>query len=148
MSSEENKAVVRRLYEEVFNGGNLDLADDLVAPDGVNHAAPPGGPAGPEGVRRIVGMLRAAFPDDRHEIEDMLGEGDRVAVRITHTGTHEGVFRGAPPTGRRFEQSQMHVLRLEGGKVAEHWAVRDELGMMQQLGLLPEPGGPGASATG
>jgi predicted ester cyclase len=99
VSSEENKAVVRRLYEEVFNGGNLDLADDLVAPDGVNHAAPPGGPAGPVGVRRIVGMLRAAFPDDRHEIEDMLAEGDRVAVRITHTGTHEGVFRGAPPRG-------------------------------------------------
>ncbi|MEJ7631530.1 MAG: ester cyclase [Rubrobacteraceae bacterium] len=141
MSEEENKAVVRRLYQEVFNEGNLELADELISTDGINHAAPPDAPSGPEGLRRLVGMLRAAFPDDRHEIRDMVAEGDRVAVRIVHTGTHEGPFRGMPPTGRRFEQQQMHVLRLENGRIAEHWAVRDELGMMRQLGLLPEPGG-------
>lgn len=78
MSPEENKSVVRRLYEEVFNGQNLALADELVAHGGINHAAPPGLGTGPEGMRQIVRMLHSAFSDDRHEIEDMVAEGDRV----------------------------------------------------------------------
>lgn len=137
--SEENKALMRRIYEEVFNEGNLDLVDEVVAPDFVNHTAP-GAPRGPEPVKQLVTMLRNAFPDQHISIEDMIAEDDKVVMRNTYSGTHEGTFMGIPPTGKRFTQNQIHIMRFADGKVVEHWGVRDDLTQMQQLGVISMPG--------
>jgi predicted ester cyclase len=143
VSAEENKALFRRTYEELLNRGNLDVADELVVPEFINHEAPPGRDRGPESMRGLAVMLRTAFPDLRFEIEELVAEGDVVAGRLTMSGTHEGPLMGMPPTGRSVRQDHMHFVRFQDGKVIEHWGVRDELGMMQQLGVLPERGQPG-----
>jgi predicted ester cyclase len=136
----ENKALFRRTYEELLNLGNLDVADELVAPEFINHEAPPGRDRGPESMRGLATMLRTAFPDLRFEIEGLVAEGDTVAGRLTMSGTHEGPLMGTPPTGRSVRQEHMHFVRFEEGKAVEHWGVRDDLGMLQQLGLMPDPG--------
>jgi len=139
-SEEENKAHYRRTFEEVFNQGNLALVDELVAPDFLDHEVPPGmNNRGPDSTRQLVTMLRTAFPDLHFTIEDLVAEGDTVAGRVTMSGTHLGPFQGIPPTGRSFQQAQMYFVRFRDGKAIEHRAVRDELGMMRQLGVLPSP---------
>jgi predicted ester cyclase len=136
----ENKAQIRRIYEEMFNQGNLAIADELIAPDILNHAAPPGSNRGPESMRQLITMLSTAFPDMHYTIEEMVAEGDMVACRMTMSGTHQGPLIGIAPTGRSVrQQSQMHFLRFRNGKVIEHWAVRDDLGMMRQLDVIPAP---------
>ncbi|HEY7346863.1 MAG TPA: ester cyclase [Ktedonobacterales bacterium] len=141
MSTEVNKAIVRRLFEEVFNKGNLTVADELVAQDGINYEAPPGiTPDGPDGLKQAVQMLTLAFPDLHMTIEEMIAEGDKVVAHTTFSGTHQGAFMGMPPTGRRFTQQQIHIVRLADGKAVEHREVRDDVGMMQQLGVIPAPG--------
>ena len=137
MCVDANKAVVERLYDDLYNRRRLTVAEEFVAVDCISHAGPPGPPAGPGGMRQAVTLLRAAFPDHRLVIEDLIGEDDRVAARLVFRGTHRGPFRGIPPTGRRVVQAQVHVLRLVGGQIAEHWAVRDDLGLLEQLGALP-----------
>ena len=137
MTLDEHKALVQRLYDDLFNRGQLALADTLVAADFVDHAASPGAPDGPAGLRQTVVRLREAFPDSRHVIEDLIADEDRVAVRVTLMGTHAGPFRGIAPTGRRIAQAQIHILRVVSGKVVEHWAVQDDLGVVRQL----RPGG-------
>ena len=139
-TQERNKAGFRRTYEELLNGGDLSVAEELVAADFVNHEAPPGRDRGPESMRGLAIMLRTAFPDLRFEIEELVAEGDVVAGRLTMSGTHEGSLMGMPPTGRSVRQDHMHFVRFEDGKAVEHWGVRDDFGMMKQLGLLPEPG--------
>ena len=134
MTIDENKALAQRLYDDLFNRTQLALADALVTADFVDHAAPPGAPAGPVGLRQAIALLRDAFPDSRHVIEDLIADEDRVAVRVTLMGTHAGPFRGIAPTGRRIAQAQIHILRVVGGKVVERWAVQDDLGMLRQLG--------------
>jgi steroid delta-isomerase-like uncharacterized protein len=141
MSAEINKAIVRRMYEEVFNRRNLALAAELASPESITHEVPPGMAAtGPETLRQVVQLLTTAFPDHHTTIEDLIAEGDKVVVRATFSGTHQGVFLGIPPTGRPFTQQQIHVVRITDGKIAEHWAVRDDLRMMRQLGVIPGPG--------
>ncbi len=135
----ENKAQFRRTYEELLNGGELSVADELIAPDFVNHEAPPGKDHGPESMRGLATMLRTAFPDLHFTIEDLVAEGDTVAGRVTMSGTHEGPFMGMPPTGRSVRQDQMHIVRFREGKAVEHWGVREDLGMMRQLGVITEP---------
>jgi predicted ester cyclase len=147
VSAEENKALFLRTYEELLNAGDLSVADELVAPEFVNHEAPPGRDRGPESMRGLAAMLRTAFPDLHFEIEDLVAEGDLVAGRLTMSGTHEGPLMGTPPTGRPVRQDHMHFVRFEGGKAVEHWGVRDDLGMMRQLGLAPGPGGPAPTGT-
>ena len=139
MSTEANKTIVMQLYEEVFNKGDLDLADKLIAPNVVNHdpQLPPGVPSGPQGLKAVVTMLRSAFPDDHHTIEDLIAEGDKVVVRLTHSGTHQGSFLGLPPTGKHISQTSIHIFRFADGKLVEAWANRDDLGLMQQLGTIP-----------
>ena len=140
MSTETNKAQFRRLYEEMFNKGDLAIVDDLVAPDCVNHEVPPGmNNRGPESARQVVMMLRTAFPDLHFTIEELVAEGDTVAGRVTMSGTHLGPFQGIPATGRSFEQAQTHFVHFREGKAIEHRAVRDDLGMMRQLGVIPAP---------
>jgi steroid delta-isomerase-like uncharacterized protein len=139
-TEEENKAHYRRTFEEVFNQGNLALVDDLVAPDFLNHEVPPDmNNRGAESTRQVVRMLRTAFPDLHFTIEDLVAEGDTVAGHVTMRGTHLGSFQGIPPTGRSFQQAHMHFVRFRDGKAIEHRAVRDDLGMMRQLGVIPAP---------
>jgi steroid delta-isomerase-like uncharacterized protein len=140
MPNAENKAVVRRAYEELWNGRNVALVDELVAEDFLNHAAPPGRQRGREGLKDVIRTFDAAFPDFRYEVEDVISEGDRVAVRDVFRGTHEGDFMGIPSTGNRVEMQAIHIYRLEGGRLAEHWVARDDLGMMRQIGVIPTPG--------
>ena len=137
MSAEENKAVVRRMIEEGWNGYDHNVIDEVVAPDYFNHAAVPEHQRGIAGAKHILSWLVAAFPDTRFEIEDIIADGDMVAIRGTASGTHEGEFAGITPTGNRFAVQQVHWFRVTDGKVAEHWAVRDDLGMMRQLGAAP-----------
>jgi len=143
-SEKENKALYRRTFEEVFNQGNLALVDDLVAPDYLNHEVLPGmNNRGPDSTRQVVTMLRTAFPDLHFTIEDLVAEGDTVAGRVTMSGTHLGPFQGIAPTGRSFQQAHMHFVRFRDGKAIEHRAVRDDLGVMRQLGLIAAPANAG-----
>jgi predicted ester cyclase len=127
-------------YEELLNGGDLSVAEELVAPEFINHEAPAGRDRGPESMRGVATMLRTAFPDLQFTIKELVAEGDTVAGRLTMSATHEGPLMGTPPTGRFVRQDQMHFVRFRDGKAVEHWGVRDELGMMRQLGAIPESG--------
>lgn len=145
MSTEENKAVVRRIYEELWDGRNLQVADEIIARGGLNYdTGLTAHPFGPEEMKGTVRMVTAAFPDNRHEVQDIFAEGDRVMARVTLTGTHEGEFMGIPPTGRRIEVNEIHVYRLRDGKAVEHRVGRDDLGALRQLGVIadavPAPG--------
>ncbi len=140
MSAEENKAIMRR-YFSVFEQGNIDLLDELLAPDYTNHTpATPDLPTGPEGVKGVVSMFRGGMPDLRVVVEDMIAEGDKVATRYTLEGTHEGELFGVPPTGQRLSIKSFTAERVSEGKIREHWRVSDNLDMMQQLGIFPPPG--------
>jgi steroid delta-isomerase-like uncharacterized protein len=139
VAAEENKRAFRRTYEEVFNQGTLAVADEVVAPDCVDHEEHPGNVPGPEAVRTVARMLRTAFPDLHFTIEELIAEGDLVAGRLTMRGTHDGPLMGMPPTGRQVEQAHMHFVRFRDGKAVEHWGVRDDVGLLRQLGLMPEP---------
>ena len=139
MSAEESKAIVRRFWD-VWEEGNIDLVDELLAPDYINHTpASPDQPTGPEGVKGVVTMFRSAIPNLRVVVEDMIAEGDKVAVRYTLEGTHEGELFGIPPTGQRLSIKSIAVERVSDGKIREHWRVTDRLDMMQQLGMIPAP---------
>jgi steroid delta-isomerase-like uncharacterized protein len=130
---------VRRFWG-VWEEGNIGLVDELVAPDYVNHnPGIPGQPESPEGIKAVVSMFRGGMPDLRVNIDDMIAEGDRVAVRYKIEGTHEGELFGVPPTGRRLSIESCTVEQVSDGKIREHWRVTDTLDMMQQLGAIPTP---------
>jgi steroid delta-isomerase-like uncharacterized protein len=140
MSAEENKATVRRFVDEVQSGGNIDAIDELCSPEFVNHSAPPGVPSNCEGVKLVTAMFRQAFPDSYFTVEEMVAEGDKVATRKTFHGTHQGEFMGIPPTGQQVSIGLIDIVRIADGQVVEHWSMGDNLGMMQQLGVIPQPG--------
>jgi predicted ester cyclase len=140
VSTEENKALVRRFVDEVQSKGNTDLIDEICSPGFVNHSAPPGLPADREGIKILTTMFKGAFPDSYFTVEDMIAEGDKVVTRKMFHGTHEGEFMGIPPSGRPVNVSLIDVVRISDGRVVEHWSVGDNLGMMQQLGVIPQPG--------
>ena len=128
-------AVVRTQLE-YYGAGRYDLAEEVVTDDYLDHEAPPGTPRGPEGANRVLRWLRDAFNDLTYEVKDVFGDGDRVAVRLVTRGTHTGEFMGKPPTGRQFEIEAIHIYRLENGRIAEHWAKRDDVRLAQQIGLF------------
>lgn len=131
--------------EALFNRGELDRIEEFVTEDFVNHEAWPGEDPGYEGFRLRLSRLRSAIPDLRMEVHEVVAGDDLVAYRATLTGTHRGELLGMAPTGRAFSVQHMHMLRMRGGRACEHWATRDDLGMLQQLGIIPAPGGaPGA----
>jgi steroid delta-isomerase-like uncharacterized protein len=132
--SEANKRLFASLMEEVFNRGNLGIADDYVAPDFRNHEAADN--PGPQGFKATARWLRTAFPDYRAVLHEIIAEGDFVVGRLTVSGTHQGDFMGMPASGRAFSVQHIHVYRVADGKVVEHWACRDDLGQLAQLGLL------------
>jgi steroid delta-isomerase-like uncharacterized protein len=145
MSTEENKALVRRFVDEVQSGGNIDAIDELCSPEFVNHSAPPGMPSNCEGVKQVTAMFRRAFPDSYFTVEEMVAEGDKVATRKSFRGTHQGEFMGIPPTGRQVSIGLIDIVRINDRQVVEHWSMGDNLGMLQQLGVIPEPRESGAS---
>lgn len=139
MSLEANKAIARRFLEEVVNKGNQAVADELVAVDFVDHNPLPGLPPGREGFKLSFVAFRGAFPDMNYAIEDVVAEGDRVVVRRRATGTHRGELMGIPPTGKHIVVAGVDIFRVKEGKLAELWLSWDQLGMMQQLGVVPLP---------
>jgi steroid delta-isomerase-like uncharacterized protein len=141
VSAEENKALARRWFEELFNAQNFDVAHEITAQDAVNHDPTLTDlPSGPEGDRHVVNLYHGAFPDAQITVEDQIAEGDRVVTRWTGRGTHQGEFLGVAPSGNRIEISGMTINRVTGGKIAETWTNYDALGMMQQIGAIPSPG--------
>jgi steroid delta-isomerase-like uncharacterized protein len=139
MATEENKALTRRFYEEVFNNKHMAGVDAFVAPHIIDHSLPPGAPGGIESVKQAITMLLTAFPDLHLTLEDLIAEGDRIAVHWTMSGTHLGASLGMPPTGKQFTIPGVSLLRLESGKAVEAWIIQDQLSMLQQLGLAPMP---------
>jgi steroid delta-isomerase-like uncharacterized protein len=137
--TEANKAVVRRWFLET-DQGNLDAIDEMLTADYVDHnPAIPGLPPGREGIRQANLLLREAFPDAVHTIEEQLAEGDKVMTRVTSRGTFKGAFLGFPPTGEVVEISGLAVHRIVDGKLAEHWAYADMLGFMRRIGAVADP---------
>lgn len=139
MSLEKNKALVRHLYEEALNKGNLAVVDEILAPNYVRHGLAPGAPPGPESTKQVFTMMRAALPDLRITVEPMVGEGDKVAAQVTGHGTHKGEFMGIAPTGKQVTVTTIGIYRFAGNKLEEAWIQMDELGMLQQLGVMPPP---------
>ncbi len=144
--SEENKAIARREMEEIFNHtGNLDAADEIIAPNYVSHEPTSGEIRGIEGAKQFAATYRQAFPDLQNTIEDMVAEGDKVVLRFRGSGTHTGETEAfGPPTGKRMEITGITIKRLSEGKIVEAWTNFDALGMMQQLGMIAAPQQAGA----
>jgi len=140
MSTDVNKASVRRFYDEVFNKKNRAAIDEFIDPNHVDHSAPPGTPAGLKGVKQTINMYLTAFPDLHFTVEDIIAEGDKVVTRLTCRGTQQGAFMGIPPTGKQATITAIDINRYAGGKSVEHWLNMDTLGLLQQLGALPAPG--------
>ena len=143
MTPEENTVIFQRMWDELFNQRNLSVADELFAPEFVNHVrlvqvteTPPPFPPGPAHMKQLVTTLTTAFPDSHFTVEDVIAAGDKVVGRITWSGTHRGEFLGIPATGKAFKVSHIQIYRFARGKMVEHWAVRDDLGMLRQLGLI------------
>jgi steroid delta-isomerase-like uncharacterized protein len=138
--SEENKSVIRR-WIEAYNQRDLEAEAAVLAPGYVAHVpAAPGPLEGLEAWRQFTAPFTEAFPDLRLTVEDIMSEGDMVAARVAFHGTHRGELQGIPPTGKKVAFSSMEFNRVVGGKVEEHWVELDLLGLMQQLGAIPEPG--------
>jgi steroid delta-isomerase-like uncharacterized protein len=140
VSAEENKALIRRLFDEVYNDQNFDILDELVAEDVVNHSATDEHKHGIEGFRHVMEWGATLMPDGRYELLDMIAEGDKVGCRVLVSGTQEGEVFGIPPTGKSFTAEHVHWHRVSGGKLVERWAVRDDLGTLIQLGIIDPPG--------
>jgi steroid delta-isomerase-like uncharacterized protein len=132
---EKNKAIHRRVYEEIWNKGNLSVVDEIIGDNYIFHPLPQH--EGPEGYKEMYHDFAGAFYDFHCNIEDMIAEGDRVMVRTTITGTHKREFMGIAPTGKQISISEIAVVHIKDGKIVEEWGVIDFLGMMQQLGIIP-----------
>ncbi len=146
MSAEENKAVARRVVEELYNHtGNLEAADELYASSYVGHVPTSEDIRGIEGAKQFAATYREAFPDLENTIEDMVAEGDKVVTRFKGRGTHQGETEAfGPPTGNRVEVTGITIGQLVEGKIVEDWTNFDALGLMQQLGFIPEAGQAGS----
>ena len=137
-SERDNKRLVRRALEEIYAQGDLELADELVHADFVDREpSHPGQPTGPESVKQTVRRLRTAFGELRFDVEDDIAEGDKVVQLVTMSGRHTGPIMGREPTGREFAVRHIYIWRIADGQIAEHWGSRDDLGLLDQIGLLP-----------
>jgi steroid delta-isomerase-like uncharacterized protein len=136
--SEANKALIRRFVEEVQNQHNVDAMDEFFAPSFVNYDIIAGLPDTLEGSKQLHRMLFAAFPGLKMTIHDQAAEGDKVWTRKTASGTHQGKLFGVPATGKRVSWKIIDIMSIQNGKVTEHWVVADVMGLMQQLGAVPQ----------
>jgi predicted ester cyclase len=142
MSTEDNKALARRLIEEAWNQGNLATVDELLAPGHVGHHSlvPPNQAPSREFYKQYIVRTRSAFPDFHGTIEEQIAEGDLVVTRWSVQGTHQGMFRGHSPTGKQMTVTGIVIDRIVDGKAVEGWMEMDTLHQMQQLGVIPTPG--------
>jgi steroid delta-isomerase-like uncharacterized protein len=138
-STDENKQLLRRYYEEVLNKGDVELLDELATANYIENDPLPGQGEQLDGLKGRVKAIQAGL-DPKFIIEDMIAEGDKVVVRWTNSGIHKGDFLGMPPTGKSFTIPGIDIHRLENGKMAEHWHVVDQLGQLMQLGIISLPG--------
>lgn len=143
MTLDQNKAIAKRFIQEVFVKADERAADELTSPDFVPHSWP-GVEPGVDSLKQAQRRVSAGLEDARMTIEDVIAEGDKVAVRLTSHGRHAGEFMGMSASGKEYDISEIHIFRIEDGKVAEHWRDADMLGMLRQLGALPEPAGAGS----
>ena len=142
---DDNLKLVRRIFDEVWNIGNVSLIDELLAPSYVDHNPSPGAPPDRQGYQVMVNQFRSAFPDINFTFDQVLTEGDRVAIRLTGRGSHQGVFMGIAPTGKQVSFGGMTFLHMQDGKVTESWGISDIPGLMGQLGAVPGQSQPAAS---
>ena len=145
MTTSDPKAIVRRFIDEVFLHGRFDSVDELVTEDFTPHNWGPT-PPGRDGLKQTIERVSAGLSDTSMTIEDVIAEGDRVAVRLTSSATQSGPFMGLPPSGKRYEIEEIHWFRLRDGQITEHWHQADFLGMLRQLGAMPDGGGVMAGA--
>ena len=134
MAVEENKAKVHRLVEQLVNKGDLAVVDEIFASTFVNHNTAAGTTSDREGIKQLINMMRTAFPDYHNIIEDLIAEGDKVAVRVICRGTHRAEFMGIAPTDKSVEFPAVSIFRFSDGKVVERWNIIDNLVLLQQLG--------------
>jgi len=146
MANHDNEKLYRRLIEEVFNQGHMEVADELVAPNSIERQRGAAGD-GPEGVKRTANILRSAFRDFSLTIQDLVVDGDKVWARQRGGGINTGPFFGHPPTGKTAYIEVFDVCRFEDGRIVEHWGVPDQLGMLMALGLVAPPGRPAPAAV-
>jgi steroid delta-isomerase-like uncharacterized protein len=141
MATEENKTIVRRFLEEVWNREDLDILDEVIADTYIGHdpSFPTGEIGGRGALKGVLAGIRAGMPDAHVQLHDVMGEGDRTVVRMTVTGTHTGDLFGLPATGRQLSVESFLLSRLHGGRIVEEWALRDTFGLLQQAGAVPEP---------
>jgi len=137
MSVEKNKATVRYWIEVVASEAKFDELENIFYPDYITHGLPPEMPSGPEGAKQMVLAFKNAFPDFRMSVEEMVGEGNAVMARWKAVATHEGTYRGIAPTGKKVIIYGLALFHFEGEKIKESWLVRDDLGMLRQLGVNP-----------
>jgi steroid delta-isomerase-like uncharacterized protein len=140
MSTDENKALVRRFVEEVVNQGNIEVVDELFAPDFIEHSLPEGRRPNLDGIKQTFYLLRRAFPDIRQTVDTLVAEGDLVAFCGAHHCTSLGSFMGHPATGRPVSYTEFHMVRIANGQYVEHWSEVDRLGLFQQLDIIPRWG--------
>jgi steroid delta-isomerase-like uncharacterized protein len=146
-SVQDNKALVRRFIDEIFVNGRTEAVDELLADDFVGHTWPSTGHP-KDDLKAAIGRTSKGLSDPRFLVEDMIGEGDQVAVRLTAEATQTGELMGMPASGKRYSIGEIHIFRVRDGKVAEHWHQFDQMKMMQQLGAMPAAGSKaGAEAT-
>jgi steroid delta-isomerase-like uncharacterized protein len=137
VSTEEHKAISRRFFDEVGNKGNVAAIDELVSPHFINHSLRTRLSSDLDGFKRTWAMFRTVFPDFNVTVDDAIAEGDKVVVRITNRGTHQGEFFGISPTHREVTFTSIVIFRIADGKIAERWGVLDMFGLLQQLGATP-----------
>ena len=134
MTTDDNKALVQRFFEEVVNQRNLAALNQFVDPSGVNHTVPPGMP---QEANRFLSQYLNAFPDVMATVEDLMADGDKVVARVSYRATHQGAFRGIPPTGKQIAVMGINIFRIANGKLVEHWGLADRLAVLQQVGIAP-----------
>ena len=139
--AEDLKAIARRTLEEILPNGDMDAFRAMIHPDCVNHDPPPGAPPGRDGMIQAMGMLKRGFSEPRFEIHQTITEGDTVVIDCTLHARHTGEFMGRGPTNQSIASRQVHIVRFQDGKIIEHKAVRDDLALGRQLGIIPGPGG-------
>ena len=135
--SEQHKSAARNFIEKGLNQKDITALDEYFSPRLTDHALPPGLPAGREGRKIFASVLLVAFPDLHVQLDDMVADGDKLVSRYTVHGTHEGELMGIPPTGKQVSVGGIAIDRFEDGQSVEHWEVFDQMGMMQQLGVIP-----------
>lgn len=139
MSAVQSQSLICRIFNQAFNQGNLAVVDDLVAPGSVTHAVPGDLPLRQRELKQLIIMFRTAFPDLHCTVEDEINEGHKSAAHWTMCGTHQGPFLDNPPTGRPIAVQGIIFTRIENDRIAEGWVLVDQMGMLQQLGIVPPP---------